>query len=81
MGAFNRSHTANFIERDGAWHHMAVTWTKAGNGRTRIYKDGLLMAEVGAGPQVPVKSHLELLKVASLLSPWVARLSYEPFLV
>ena len=46
MSAFNRTHTANYIDRTGGWHHLAVTWTKAGNGRTRIYKDGLLMAEV-----------------------------------
>lgn len=46
MSAFNRTHTSNFVDRTGGWHHLATTWTKAGNGRTRIYKDGLLMAEV-----------------------------------
>ena len=50
MSAFNRTHTANFIDRRSDWHHLAVTWSKAGNGRTRIYKDGLLMAEVHIMP-------------------------------
>ena len=39
---------ANILERDGAWHHVAVTWTAANNGLTKVYKDGLLMAEVSA---------------------------------
>jgi hypothetical protein len=30
------------VERDGAWHHLAVTWEVANNGMTRIYLDGLL---------------------------------------
>ena len=37
--------TANFVERTPTWHHIAVTWTKE-HGLTKIYKDGLLMAEV-----------------------------------
>ena len=37
---------ADILERDGSWHHVAVTWTAAHNGTTKIYKDGLLMAEV-----------------------------------
>ena len=36
----------SIVEPDGAWHHLAVTWTAANNGTTKIYKDGLLMAEV-----------------------------------
>ncbi|BDA49076.1 probable Sushi, von Willebrand factor type A, EGF and pentraxin pentraxin domain-containing protein at C-terminar half [Coccomyxa sp. Obi] len=56
MSAFNRTHTANFIDRRGDWHHLAVTWSKAGNGRTRIYKDGLLMAETASGKTNPLQS-------------------------
>lgn len=36
----------SILERDGSWHHVAVTWTAANHGNTKIYKDGLLMAEV-----------------------------------
>ena len=39
---------ANILDRDGAWHHVAVTWTAANNGLTKVYKDGLLRAEVSA---------------------------------
>lgn len=45
MSAFNRSLTANYVERTPTWHHLAVTWTKE-DGLTKIYKDGLIMAEV-----------------------------------
>ena len=27
-------------ERDGRWHHIAVTWTAADNGFTQIFMDG-----------------------------------------
>ena len=46
MSAFNRTFTANYVERTPVWHHMAVTWTKENDGLTKIFKDGLLMAEV-----------------------------------
>ena len=46
MSAFNRTFTANYVERTPVWHHMAVTWTQENDGLTKIYKDGLLMAEV-----------------------------------
>jgi hypothetical protein len=46
MASFNHSWTANFVGRANVWRHIAVTWTSRGNGRTRIYQDGLLMAEV-----------------------------------
>lgn len=36
----NHSTTASFFERDATWHHLAVTWTSANNGLTKIYKDG-----------------------------------------
>lgn len=36
----------SILERDGSWHHVAVTWTAANHGNTKIYQDGLLMAEV-----------------------------------
>lgn len=26
----------SFVERDGKWHHLAVTWTAAGNGLTQV---------------------------------------------
>lgn len=44
---FNHSDALpNFVERDGRWHHVAVTWTAAENGLTKIYWDGLLKAQV-----------------------------------
>lgn len=36
--------TANLAERNGRWHHLAVTWSSRDAGKTQIYKDGLLMA-------------------------------------
>lgn len=36
----------SILERDESWHHVAVTWTAANHGNTKIYQDGLLMAEV-----------------------------------
>ncbi|DBA68967.1 TPA: hypothetical protein ACH3X2_013140 [Trebouxia sp. C0005] len=47
---------ANLLERDGSWHHVAVTWTAAHNGTTKIYKDGLLMAEVKTDATEPLQS-------------------------
>ena len=44
--AFNRTETASVVERDPIWHHLAVTWTARDNGMTKIYLDGLIMAEV-----------------------------------
>ncbi len=38
--AFNHSETARVVERDGRWHHLAVTWTAANDGLTQIYLDG-----------------------------------------
>ena len=37
----------NFLGDESHWHHMAVTWTAARNGTVKIYRDGLLMVEVG----------------------------------
>jgi hypothetical protein len=37
---------ANFVSRENTWHHLAVTWNAAKNGTTKVYQDGLLMAEV-----------------------------------
>ena len=48
MSAFNRTLTANYVDRTPTWHHLAVTWSKADDGLTRIFKDGLLMSEVRA---------------------------------
>lgn len=38
--AFNHTYTAQVAERDGKWHHLAVTWTAADNGFTQIFLDG-----------------------------------------
>ena len=46
MSVWNRSYTASYLSDNAEWHHMAVTWTKADNGRMRIFKDGLMMSEV-----------------------------------
>lgn len=34
--------TVNYVERDGTWHHLAVTWQAANQGLTQIYYDGML---------------------------------------
>lgn len=47
MSAWNRTFTASFLSDSAEWHHMAVTWSKQHDGRMRIFKDGLMMAEVG----------------------------------
>ncbi len=39
--AFNHSETARVVERDGRWHHLAVTWTAANDGLTQIFLDGV----------------------------------------
>ena len=47
--AFNGSSNPalpSYVERDGRWHHLAVSWTRAGNGLTKIYWDGLLKVQV-----------------------------------
>ena len=56
MAAFNHSNTADYVSRSGEWHHIAVTWTARGSGRTRIYQDGLLMAEVAPFPLLSAAS-------------------------
>jgi len=45
----------SIVEKDGTWHHLAVTWTAANNGFTQIYIDGLLMAEAATGKITPLK--------------------------
>ena len=34
--------TATLVERDGSWHHLAITWSAKDDGLTSIYMDGLL---------------------------------------
>lgn len=34
--------TANYVERGGGWHHLAVTFDADASGLTTIYMDGLL---------------------------------------
>lgn len=46
--------TTSFIERDGTWHHLAVTWTTKNNGYTEIYKDGLLISSAQTGKTEPL---------------------------
>ncbi|KAI8473932.1 MAG: concanavalin A-like lectin/glucanase [Monoraphidium minutum] len=46
--------TATFTERDGKWHHLAVTWTAADNGLTEIYWDGLIAASAFTGKTAPL---------------------------
>ncbi|KAL3133740.1 hypothetical protein ABBQ32_008228 [Trebouxia sp. C0010 RCD-2024] len=45
----------SILERDGSWHHIAVTWTAANHGTTKIYQDGLLMAQVETGATEPLQ--------------------------
>jgi len=48
--AFNHSKSIpNIVSRDGRWHHVAVTWTAADSGLTRIYVDGLLRVQAATG--------------------------------
>ncbi|KAF5833076.1 hypothetical protein DUNSADRAFT_10740 [Dunaliella salina] len=44
QGPKGSAKTANFVERSGDWHHLAVTWDSNADGLTNIYMDGLLMA-------------------------------------
>lgn len=54
--ASGKNETASYIERDGKWHHLAVTWSAAKNGTTNIYFDGLLMATAPTGKTEPLVS-------------------------
>ncbi len=36
--------TAKMTERDGQWHHLAVTWSVENEGLTEIFMDGLRVA-------------------------------------
>jgi hypothetical protein len=40
----NLDTTVSYVERDGSWHHLAVTWSVEDKGLTKIYWDGLLVA-------------------------------------
>jgi cysteine-rich repeat protein len=46
--------TASFVDRTGEWHHLAVTFNARENGRIRIYKDGLKVAESETGRTAPI---------------------------
>ncbi len=46
----------SIVENDGSWHHLAVTWTAANNGLTKIYVDGLLRAEAATGKTGSLKA-------------------------
>jgi hypothetical protein len=48
---------ARFTERDGRWHHLAVTWTAADNGLTEVYWDGLITATAFTGKTAPLDPH------------------------
>lgn len=43
---FYGDNLANFVDRKGTWHHVAITWNAKTNGTTRIYFDGLLISDV-----------------------------------
>jgi cysteine-rich repeat protein len=54
--AFNHSASLpNLVSRDGRWQHVAVTWTAANNGLTKIYVNGLLIIESPTGKTKPLK--------------------------
>ena len=46
--------TASFVTKEGEWHHLAVTWDATKNGETKIYKDGLLVAQAQTGKTAPI---------------------------
>jgi hypothetical protein len=50
-------HPCSYVERDGKWHHLAVTWSTADNGLTEIYWDGLLTASAFTGKTEPLDPH------------------------
>jgi hypothetical protein len=47
--------TSSYVERDGAWHHLAVTWSVEDKGLTKVYWDGLLMAMSYSGKTAPLE--------------------------
>jgi hypothetical protein len=47
--------TAKYVERDGQWHHLAVTWSTADEGLTKIYWDGLLVASAYSHKTKPLE--------------------------
>lgn len=47
--------TAKYVERGGYWHHLAVTWSVDDDGLTKIYWDGLLMAEAVSKKTQPLE--------------------------
>jgi hypothetical protein len=47
--------TAKYVERDGQWHHLAVTWSTADEGLTKIYWDGLLVASAFSHKTKPLE--------------------------
>lgn len=48
--------TANFVESNGRWHHIAVTWQQE-DGKTQIYKDGMLVATSTSDHTAPLDAH------------------------
>ena len=46
----------NYVDRTGAWHHLAVTWDAASNGTTSVYYDGLLAGYAVTGRTNPIPS-------------------------
>jgi hypothetical protein len=45
----------SYVERDGRWHHVAVTWSAAASGLTKVYWDGLLKAEAVTRKTAPLQ--------------------------
>lgn len=45
----------NYVERDGRWHHVAVSWTAANDGLTKVYWDGLLKVSAATGKTSPIR--------------------------
>lgn len=55
--SFNYSESLpSFVSPRGEWHHLAVTWTSANNGLTKIYLDGLLRAETPSRKTSPLRA-------------------------
>jgi hypothetical protein len=50
-----RPETASFVERDGRWHHLAVTWSADANGLTEVFFDGLRVASAVTGRTKPLE--------------------------
>jgi hypothetical protein len=63
--------TAKYVERDGQWHHLAVTWSTADEGLTKIYWDGLLVASAFSHKTKPLEPGGAFMLGAEQVRAWL----------